>query len=542
MANGLEVTVKDVLSRKIFEHARLLAGEDGLHRDIKWTHILETEDFDSLINGGELILTTGSGINLDSSAISTFKKLIDKQVAGICIEKGPYFNGLSPEIKELADHYQFPVIVFEQVVKFVEITQDLHTFIINRHYEMLNEISMLTKTFTEHSLSPNGILKILQEVHDYFQQSTLFIAEESKPYYYPPEAKSIEHSIRARLNQIYELDPTQTIYKIDAERYAITPVVALGQVWGYLVLHMQDSNDNEFLLFSVLDRAALAITQILLRNRTIEERKLNMEDELVNNLLQGKHFRSEDLQTIFPSPQENLHFRTFLIQTPYLEANWSDEEREEIKVQQSILFRTLFKRNGCFPAVSVRKNEIAVICHFFADESIKNDTTWFSQIIEEMMKIDEKNTFVGSQCTVGVSSVQNNLADIAKSYDQAKEVLRLSALNLSETWYYDKIGIYRLLLQVENQGSLQSFTEEYLGPLIEHDQHSEIKLLNTLKVFLECRGSKKETADQLYIVRQTLYNRLRKIEQLLQMDFMEPLNRISIETAIRAHQLIQPQS
>ena len=40
--------------------------------------------------------------------------------------------------------------------------------------------------------------------------------------------------------------------------------------------------------FSLLDRAALAITQILLRNRTIEERKQKMEDEFVRNLLNGE--------------------------------------------------------------------------------------------------------------------------------------------------------------------------------------------------------------------------------------------------------------
>ncbi|MBU5266446.1 hypothetical protein [Virgibacillus proomii] len=33
----------------------------------------------------------------------------------------------------------------------------------------------------------------------------------------------------------------------------------------------------------------MAIAQILLRNRTLEKRKLNTEDELVKNLLQGKN-------------------------------------------------------------------------------------------------------------------------------------------------------------------------------------------------------------------------------------------------------------
>ena len=35
-----------------------------------------------------------------------------------------------------------------------------------------------------------------------------------------------------------------------------------------------------------------------------------------------------------------------------------------------------------------------------------------------------------------------------------------------------------------------------------------------------CNGSKKETAEQLYVVRQTLYHRLEKLEELLGTDFM----------------------
>lgn len=57
--------VRDVLKRKYFESAKLIAGHHGLERQVQWTHILEIKDFDTLINGGELILTTGVGLQLE---------------------------------------------------------------------------------------------------------------------------------------------------------------------------------------------------------------------------------------------------------------------------------------------------------------------------------------------------------------------------------------------------------------------------------------------------------------------------------------------
>ena len=48
------------------------------------------------------------------------------------------------------------------------------------------------------------------------------------------------------------------------------------------------------------------------------------------------------------------------------------------------------------------------------------------------------------------------------------------------------------------------------------------ELLRTLKVYLDHDGSKQIAAQQLFIVRQSLYYRLEKIEELLGADYMLP--------------------
>ena len=63
--NNLKLTVRDVLSRDSFKHAKVVAGKEGLDRQVKWSHVLEVKEFDALINGGEMILTTGVGLQLD---------------------------------------------------------------------------------------------------------------------------------------------------------------------------------------------------------------------------------------------------------------------------------------------------------------------------------------------------------------------------------------------------------------------------------------------------------------------------------------------
>jgi PucR family transcriptional regulator, purine catabolism regulatory protein len=51
----------------------------------------------------------------------------------------------------------------------------------------------------------------------------------------------------------------------------------------------------------------------------------------------------------------------------------------------------------------------------------------------------------------------------------------------------------------------------------------------TLKVYLHTNGQKKDPAERLFIVRQTLYHRSEKIKQLLGPDFMQTEKRLALE-------------
>lgn len=66
------------------------------------------------------------------------------------------------------------------------------------------------------------------------------------------------------------------------------------------------------------------------------------------------------------------------------------------------------------------------------------------------------------------------------------------------------------------------------------------QLLETLEVYLQTNGSKQETARRLYIVRQTLYHRIRKIESLLGEDFMNGEKRLALEFMLLARKFLVP--
>ena len=540
----LQIPIAKVLDRPLFKYAKVVAGHTGLDRQVKWAHVLEVHDFESLINGGELILTTGVGLQLDlPTQLKYVTRLIEKEVACICIELGPYFNEIPAEIIDLANKHHFPIIIFEKTVKFVDITQDLHTLIINQHHHMLSQLDTLSRKFIDLSLSPNGILKILQEMHTFFRQGVIFIGDLQKSYYYPSEMKEVEKKLEYQLTRTPVDSQTDEYTVIAASRsFACMPIRGLGQLLGFICLEFTPPPRTADMTFLLLDRAALAIAQVLLRSRTIAERKQKSEGEFVRNLLNGRPVDQDEINAFLPTPSSNMYYRIITIDVNESVADIDEDDWEEIRIQRSMTLRALCNRNGFFPAVSSMKNQIILIASYLSATEYVKSTDRFIQLLHQIESLENNDYLDGSRCQFGISSVYQQINNVQLAYEESRKVLSLHKMNLIQTYFYEKLGIYRLLSKLNSTEQLQTFVDDYLSPVIAYDKEMDSELLNTLRIYLECGGSKKETAERLFIVRQTLYHRLEKLETIIGSDFMEPTNRLAIEVAIHAQRYMQTKS
>lgn len=531
----IELTVRDVLARDSFQKAKLVAGEKGLGRQVRWSHILEVRDFESLISGGELILTTGISMTLDlETQIAYIRQLNELGVSALCIElPNPNIN-IAPEVVSLADELDFPLILFDEVIRFVDLTQDLHTAIINRHHQMISELDRLSGRFIELSLTSNGILKILQELHQYFRRDVLFITDRPSHYFYPSHVKETESAIRRQLEKDGTLQDTGRYLETAHGLFATVPVRGFGQVWGRLCLAMDDMLHDDF-YFLILDRAGLAVSQILLRNRTVEERKQNLEDKVVRGLITGRNTDPDTVLSALPAQGRNMYYRVFSIRLASESAFDSEDLLEEELIQRSMIIRSVFQRGGFFPAITSGKSELVILAFFISGEDQRNTAGRFEQMIQEIRQMPESQ-FTG--CRFGVSKVYQDIADAKRAFGETEDVISLQKQAVAASPFFEKLGIHRLLLLLKRGGELERYVDDYLGHLIAHDRRHDSDLLETLVVYLECGGVKKEAADRLFIVRQTLYHRLEKLEALLGKDFMESDNRLALEVAVQAHRML----
>jgi purine catabolism regulator len=205
-----------------------------------------------------------------------------------------------------------------------------------------------------------------------------------------------------------------------------------------------------------------------------------------------------------------------------------------------LLFRSVLEQNG-FALFSVEKrNEIIFI--LLNNRPKKNLKERIQKAIDSINDSEFLRKQNSPKLFIGAGKLIESLTEIHKSYSTAKETVRIQHnLTKKEIYYfYEDLHLYRLISQINKHIDLQELVKEYLHPVLQYDQKYNGKLLETLKIYLECNGSKQETSNRLFIVRQTLYHRLQKLENLLGTDFMDHEKRVAIEFMILSNDYLAP--
>ncbi|WP_199835272.1 PucR family transcriptional regulator, partial [Streptomyces scabiei] len=111
-----------------------------------------------------------------------------------------------------------------------------------------------------------------------------------------------------------------------------------------------------------------------------------------------------------------------------------------------------------------------------------------------------------------------------------------AAQGLADRPWYDarRLDIDLLLWRLRDHPDLAAFVDRAIGPLREHDDRAKPPLLPTLETYLAHAGRKAETARELHLNRQTLYNRLARIGELLGTDLDDPQAVLALSLALRA--------
>lgn len=133
------------------------------------------------------------------------------------------------------------------------------------------------------------------------------------------------------------------------------------------------------------------------------------------------------------------------------------------------------------------------------------------------------------QIRVGFSRICSKVEDYARGFKEARSALELQPRD-EMVVSYEESGILPRLISCADQETLRAMYEETVGRLMLADR--ENNLLGTLEVYLEHNCNAMQTAQTLYIHRNSLINRIDKIEELLDVNLDDAYTRNNLFNAL----------
>jgi purine catabolism regulator len=520
------LTIRDILQRPYFQGSTVYASEKALQRTVEWVHILEVAEVGQLLNGNELILTTGLiWQHNEEMSLSFLQQIMDRNASGLCIEIGRVINSIPDAMRQMAEKADFPLILIDHDIRYIDITRDIHTWIINLQHKKIAELENLSVRFNELILLGTGLQPLLSLFYETARKPIAYLPPEGKPLCAPslPVHKQ-QDIIRQKLTLKNRHDP----------RVGTHPITVMGFEIGELLIWSEDSLDKYDLL--ALDRCATAVAQELMRTIFWEERRMYRQNQWVHDWLAGKHEEKdmkEYIMSFIPAykPGQNV----VIVFEPEPKTLRSPDF-ETALIQKNGIARVIFEKEGFFLIPAFMDEQIIYIVLDLQNRQHIQPSLF--RAISKLKQTDQQNLPLFSFRT-GVGRPFSELSHMKKSLESAQETISIQkAVGPLAMPFYSELHVYRVISSMKNNGQLSDFVADYLDPIIQYDAKKNTQLLHTLKVFLKFSGAKRETAKELYISRQTLYHRLKQIAALLGDDFMSQPKRLALELALYAYEFL----
>ncbi len=134
-----------------FYELKLLAGKNGLNRELTWVQFCEDIANANFFRGNELAITTGLCFNEKSWLKNFITELIRCHSCGLIINIGKYVhtNDITQDIIQLCDNKNFPLFTMPWKIHLADITQDYYNRLFSAQQKETNLTELIRTAIFE---------------------------------------------------------------------------------------------------------------------------------------------------------------------------------------------------------------------------------------------------------------------------------------------------------------------------------------------------------------------------------------------------------
>jgi purine catabolism regulator len=540
-------TVGDLLGLDVIRRGspQVVAGSAGLGARVRWVHVLELADAAHLLQGGELVLTTGVALPPEPSLLARYAAdLAGAGVSALAVELGRRYVGSLPSalIRAAADS-GLTLIAFKREVPFVEITEAVHARIIDAQLEELRASERLHEAFTELSVAGASPDEIVRQAAILAGRPVILADLSHRVLACEPGSADPARLLAGFARRSRTLSASsasgRTVYD-EAAGWLFTPVGARGEDWGRVILVCDGPPGGTDTV--LIERAAttLALGRLLTRHQESLDRQAHrtlitgiisqahadpteaaVRSRALGVPVDGRRLIAMVLRLRDPSGPGALGVSAHARVLDVADAAAAACRAERIP---SLVGTLDDARAGAMLSLSPRADPDRVLVGLAA-------------------RISERVGASPDGLVIGVGAAVGSIRDVRRSFLEASQVADVAA-ERPDGWSAgggsDRPPFYRLadlrlrglLHLLRDDPRVQTFVERELGPLLASEP--DTSLLDVLAAYLAAGGNKAEAAKSSHLARPTFYERLRRIERILGTDLGSAESRTSLHVAMLA--------
>jgi GAF domain-containing protein len=208
-------------------------------------------------------------------------------------------------------------------------------------------------------------------------------------------------------------------------------------------------------------------------------------------------------------------------------------EADRLAIHKRISTQVHRRIQDNYPGSLLYEHENLLTCLISLTKDPARLQNWLRELTHQMRS--EHNISLA----IGIGNPCANASDYQRGFAEADEAQQMGQhINREDSvTHFNDLGVYRYLYKIARMDDLRDMYQDQVGRIASYDRRKGTDLLDTLEIYLECAGNLTRTSNRLYVHRNTLIQRLERLQSLCEIDVQERSNWLTLQVAIKVFKL-----
>ncbi len=524
------MTLKELLHEKGLQDLKVINENADLGRIVSTVESTETPDVVDYVSKNTLLLTTAMAFKDDQEEMCRMIEGLDAlPCAGLAIKIGRFIDEVDKRVIETADRLGFPLIQIPMYQTLGEIYHYVLACIWDNENDNLIYALNVQKSFYNLILQGSSVGKLVNNLGMILKKPiflfSLFGELFGSSNASKKDEKIMEGLFRTMMKELGETGATRTFLdKSPNHTISVYSIQAASYNTHYLVVVEQEKKMNEVSGF-VLEQILLIFGIHFYKNFYRSYNEIQMRANFLHMLINREQKDKKSVHQVFMEGKNyglkiSSYYRVIIGKLPAMEGKTFQSSRFMRREEQYILIYEWLQHQieGKYPKNMMVLPDMEewsyIILIQESQENMEDKLIQIHEALKEVMNMEIIFAYGNS-----VAEAEN----IDASYWKAKSSF-ISGENSEELpyiWRYKPQNILELLKTTSDGVQIRDVCIQTLKCLAYPQDEMNLELRKTLKAYLECHCSIVNTANKLYVHRNTIRYRIKKCQEILNNDLTD---------------------